>query len=270
MESSTAPASPTAAPLVVLVHGAWHGAWCWAALQAELDRRGVASIAVDLPGHGASTLPPTDLAGDADHTVAVLDAVARRRTGPIVLVGHSYGGAVIGQAAARRHDVAHLVYVAAFALNEGESVTSVASSGGHRVALGDAIDPIDEATLGLDPVLAVPALYGRCPEPVAHAATARLDGQPIATFAQTVSASALGAIPSSYVICTQDEAVHPAHQELMAARCTTSIELETDHSPFVSAVAPLADHLEQIVDGLATADSGAGRRATTAATEVTT
>ena len=46
---------------ILLVHGAWHGAWCWAALQAELDRRGVASWAVDLPGHGLSTEPLGDL-----------------------------------------------------------------------------------------------------------------------------------------------------------------------------------------------------------------
>jgi pimeloyl-ACP methyl ester carboxylesterase len=50
---------------VVLVHGAWHGAWCWAALQAELENRGIASLAVDLPGHGASNEPFTDLHGDA-------------------------------------------------------------------------------------------------------------------------------------------------------------------------------------------------------------
>ncbi len=83
-------------PLVVLVHGAWHGAWCWAAVQAELDGRGLASLAVDLPGHGASTLPFTDLAGDAAHVADVVARAAR----PVVLVGHSYGGAVIGEAGA--------------------------------------------------------------------------------------------------------------------------------------------------------------------------
>src|SRR5690606_3684632 len=106
---------------VVLVHGAWHGAWCWAALQAELDRRGVPTYAVDLPGHGASLLPLGDLYGDAEHVAAVLAALAGR--GPAILVGHSYAGAVVTEAAVRAPvPVGHLVYIGAFALDEGESV----------------------------------------------------------------------------------------------------------------------------------------------------
>ncbi|MEL6894442.1 MAG: alpha/beta fold hydrolase, partial [Actinomycetota bacterium] len=112
--------------LVVLVHGAWHGAWCWASFQAELDRRGVPSLAIDLPGHGASTEPLGDLHGDAAALGPMLDAVAERRpdvtTDGVVLVGHSYGGAVVSQAAAGRNDVAHVAYVAAFALQADESV----------------------------------------------------------------------------------------------------------------------------------------------------
>ena len=99
-------------PLVVLVHGAWHGAWCFAALQAELDSRGIPSLAVDLPGHGASTAPLGDLHGDA----AALTEVLRTVRGPVVLVGHSYGGAVISQAAIPSN-VVHLVYLAAFVLD---------------------------------------------------------------------------------------------------------------------------------------------------------
>ena len=70
-------------PTVVLVHGAWHGAWCYASLQHALDELGIPSYAVDLPGHGASLLPPTDLLGDAAHVAAVLDRI----DGPVVLVG---------------------------------------------------------------------------------------------------------------------------------------------------------------------------------------
>ena len=95
-----ADAETTASSLVVLVHGAWHGAWCWAALQAELDRRGVPSLAVDLPGHGASPEPIGGLHDDAAAVTALLDHLASGAAGPITLVGHSYGGAVITQAAA--------------------------------------------------------------------------------------------------------------------------------------------------------------------------
>ena len=104
------------APLVVLVHGAWHGAWCWAALQSEFDLRGIASLAIDLPGHGASIEPYGDLYGDA----AALSALLAKHERQIVLVGHSYGGAVITNV--HSPNVEALVYVAAFAPAQGEPV----------------------------------------------------------------------------------------------------------------------------------------------------
>ena len=232
---------------VVLVHGAWHGAWCYAALQTELDARGVPSLAIDLPGHGASTEPLTDLHGDARCVVKVLQALRERGVTNPVLVGHSYGGAVISQAAAWHGDVAHLVYLAAFALNDGESVlSSLMSFPRHDVALGAAIRARPDGTSVLDPDQAAPALYGKCAPHVIAASLARLSPQPQATMSQAVAGDALSRVESTYVVCARDEAVHPEHQRLMAARCTSSIELDTDHSPFVSAVRATADILESL------------------------
>ena len=89
------------------------------ALQAELNHHGIPSLAPDLPGHGASAETFGDLYAD---TQLVADTLARI-DGPVVLVGHSYGGAVIGEAATRHPDnVAHLVYLTAFCLDEGEAL----------------------------------------------------------------------------------------------------------------------------------------------------
>lgn len=232
---------------VVLVHGAWHGAWCWSALQAELDRRGVPSIAIDLPGHGASTAPLTDMHGDArcvDDTLSVLHD--RGVTDP-VLVGHSYGGAVISQAAVFHPDVAHLVYVAAFALNDGESVMSaLVSFPPAPVGLQAAMVGRDDGTSVLDPDLAGPALYGNSDPVAAAAALARLSPQPTATVTQPTQGAPRNRIPSTYVVCDRDDAVHPTHQKLMAERCTTTVVLDTDHSPFLSMVVETADILESI------------------------
>lgn len=236
-------------PLVVLVHGAWHGAWCWAGLQAELDGRGVASLAIDLPGHGASPLAPTDLHGDAAELAATLDAVGRRHPGrPLVLVGHSYGGAVITEAAHGRSDVNHLVYVAAFALHADESVMGLLGTlDQRRVALGTAIvQAADGITSTVTDDGARAAFYGRCPEPAIEAALARLCPQPVATMTQTTTGSPLGDTPSTYVLCTDDEAVHPDHQAVMADRCDRRIDLATDHSPFVSAIGELADVIADV------------------------
>ncbi len=230
--------------LVILVHGAWHGAWCWAPLQTELDRRGVPSLAVDLPGHGSTGSTFTDLHGDAQAVIEVIDAqAALGRTGPI-LVGHSYGGAVITEVAARRSDLAHLVYLAAFALEKGESVMSALTAMPRRdVGLSAAMRPGADGTSTLDPTSAIAALYGSCDPVVATAAVARLSAQPMATMVQPVTGSPLATIPSTYVVCAQDDAVHPDHQRIMAERCRDIVTFDTDHSPFVSMPVETADLL---------------------------
>jgi pimeloyl-ACP methyl ester carboxylesterase len=233
----------TTASTVVLVHGAWHGAWCFASLQHALDDLGVPSYAIDLPGHGASELPLGDLHGDAAHVAGLLDRI----DGPVVVVGHSYGGAVVSLAAAGRSNVQHLVYLAAFALHADESVISLLRSlPPAAVGLSAAMRPHGEACSVLDPVLAVPALYGDCPRPAAEAALARLSPQPQATMVQTLGASALGSVPSTYVLCQRDDAVHPSHQSVMAARCTHTVVFDCDHSPFLSRTADTAALLHRL------------------------
>jgi pimeloyl-ACP methyl ester carboxylesterase len=94
---------------VVLIHGAWHGAWCWDRVVALLETANIPTVAVDLPGHGASTEPLGDLYTHTAYVHDLLDGI----DGPIVLCGHSYGGAVISEAAAGVDTVHHLVYLCA-------------------------------------------------------------------------------------------------------------------------------------------------------------
>lgn len=233
---------------IVLVHGAWHGAWCFAALQHALDELGVPSLAIDLPGHGVSTAPLTDLYGDAQHVADVLALLGE----PVVLVGHSYGGAVITEAAVRHADVAHLVYLTAFALDRDERVGDVlAAVPDARVALGAAIRFRDDGTSVLDHELAVPALYGDCSPAAVHAALPRLSPQPMGNFGQPVTGSPRDHVPSTYVRCTGDQAIHPAHQDLMAARCGEVVTFDCDHSPFLSRVDDTAALLARIAGGAA-------------------
>jgi pimeloyl-ACP methyl ester carboxylesterase len=233
---------------VVLVHGAWHGAWCWSALQADLDQRGIPSLAIDLPGHGASTEPLGDLHGDAAAVAAVID----RHDTDVVLVGHSYGGGVISMAGEMSPKVRHLVYLAAYVLDVGDSVS--------RVGILSDVAPVPPTLLGaaigrgdgvltLDAALAVPALYGDCPAEVVQAAVPQWSPQPIASFVQPADRAAWKTVPSTYVVCTGDRAVAPNHQRLMAARCGAVEELATDHSPFASATRATADIIERIVRG---------------------
>lgn len=240
---------------IVLVHGAWHDAWCWAMLQAELDRRGLASYALDLPGHGVAPEPLTDLYGDA---ACVAEAVQRAGE-DVIVVGHSYGGAVVGEAVARLSNVAHVVFVSAFALHVGESVLSVLRAlPSADVVLKAAMRPTGADELGLDVAATVTSLttidpasagavfYGCTHPAVAAAAVRRLSPQAMDSFAQPVTGSALGVAETTYVRTTMDEAVHPTHQEALANRCDHELVLDTDHCPFLSRTADLADVIEPL------------------------
>jgi pimeloyl-ACP methyl ester carboxylesterase len=242
----------TASPIVVLVHGAWHGGWCWAPLQTELDSRGIASLAVDLPGHGASTAPFTDLHGDAASVTELLHRLDRS----VVLVGHSYGGAVITQAAAGIDHVRHLVYLTAYVPDVGQAVSAMAvEMPPAESALSGAIVIAPDHTSTINPDLANDAFYGHCDPMASSANIARLCPQPFATFTQPVSIAAWHTIPSTYVRCTDDRAIHISHQDLMAARCSSIESLATDHSPFASMPVETAELIARIVRDRSASDN---------------
>jgi pimeloyl-ACP methyl ester carboxylesterase len=165
---------------------------------------------------------------DADCVRAVLDTV----DAPVVLVGHSYGGAVITDAGT--HDAVHeLVYISAFALDVGESVRQNELTGGAGSALEGALG-FDGDVITVDPQRAVAALYHDCPDEAARSAVAALRPQSMASFAGIPREIAWRAKPATYAICTDDRAVMPALQRAAARRVTQSVEWPTSHSPFVS------------------------------------
>jgi pimeloyl-ACP methyl ester carboxylesterase len=210
---------------ILLVHGAWHGAWCWDRVVERLRADGVEVQAIDLPSDHV------DGAGFTDDVAAVRDALDGMRD--VVLCGHSYGGAVISEAGA--HDnVAHLVYLCAYALDVGETVmaNAVDSDPVAAAAVSDLASAIrvdgNLVTLDLDQARA--AFYADCDvEPVD-----RLVPHNLAAFTTATAAAAWKDKPSTYVLCTQDRAIHPDVQRFLAGRCTRTIELDASHSPFLS------------------------------------
>lgn len=231
---------------VVLVHGAWHGAWCWDAVVQELEHRSVPVTAIDLPGHGADHGALTDLHGDAAQVCEHLDRI----DGPVVLVGHSYGGAVVTEAGVHPK-VEHLVYVAAFNLDADETVMTAAAGDPEAATIDhagrpDPRDYLEPAGEGATTVTADGArvmLYNTCPADVAEWATKRLSPQSMASFEQTPAAVGWRAHTSTYVVCTHDNIVHPDLQRIIARRATTTVEWPTDHSPFLSHPGLVADLL---------------------------
>ncbi|MGW5652717.1 alpha/beta hydrolase [Streptomyces humi] len=227
--------TPTA-PQFLLVHGAWHGSWCWRELQDALDRRGWTSHTVDLP-----SVVPEDADGklpglfdDARVIREKIDAVEA----PLVVVGHSYGGAPLTQAAHGAANVAHIVYVAGFALDEGESLMTCFG--------GDQPD-LDEVR-GVIPVREEPAttLYNDVDEDKRDAALARLQPQSALSFAEPVDRAAWRSITSSYVLCDDDRSLPPEYQKPFAERTGTVHHLPSGHTPLLSMPDELADLLAGI------------------------
>lgn len=223
-------------PSIVLVHGAWHGSWCWARVAPLLEQRGFVVRAVDLPSTGPEPAPGADLSADA----AAVRRVIEETPGPVLVCGHSYGGMVISHPAAGTHPrVAHLAYVCAFMPDRGQSL----------LALGDGKPApwirVDERGMTLpDLGQAAELLFGDCDPETQRWAIDRLRRQPAAPFAEPVAEPAWLRTRSTYVVCTQDRVMPLELQRgLFAPRTGRVLELEASHSPFLSRPAELAERL---------------------------
>jgi len=228
----------------VLVHGAWHGGWCFEKLAPALEALGHRVLAPDLPGHGSDATPAPDVTL-ASYVARVGDTLARAPE-PAVLLGHSMGGVVIAQAGEEHAPrVRALVYLAAFLPASGEGLGSFRAAS----AVTDLLRTDREAgVVHLDPAGARHAFYHDCTDADVAAALARLRPQPIAPWTASV---ALGprysALPRHYVECTQDRAIPLELQRRMHAATPCRVHtLESSHSPFYSMPERLAAVLDEI------------------------
>jgi pimeloyl-ACP methyl ester carboxylesterase len=217
---------------IVLVHGAWHGAWCWEKVQRLLDRADVDAVAVELQ--------LTSLDDDAATTEAAIRAI----DGPVIACGHSYGGAVITRAG-DQPNVERLVYLTAFACDADESPARTAPDAG--VPSGDLSGVLviseDRSSVDLDAARAPGAFYNDCAADDVAFALERLRPMQLACLTTPVGPPAWRAKPATYVVCTEDRAVHPELQRIMAKRCTESVDFPTGHSPFLNRPDLVADLL---------------------------
>lgn len=219
-------------PTLVLVHGAWHGPWCWDQLVPHLG--GTEVRRVTLPSVGAD---PAALGGLADDVAAVRDAVTAV-DGPVLVCAHSYGGVPVTEAAADLPNVVGIVYLCAFQLDVGESLAS---------ALGDGPQPdwwdLHAEEGYLDVLRPKEIFYADVDDAVADAAAARIAHQGLAALATPLTKAAWHTVPSTYVVCERDQAIPVAAQDAMSQRSKKVHRLDSSHSPFLSRPAEVADLL---------------------------
>ncbi|GAB3605912.1 alpha/beta hydrolase [Conyzicola nivalis] len=217
-------------PTVVLVHGAFADASGWTGVIKKLQRDGYTALA---PAN-----PLRSLHGDAEYVRAVLATIE----GPIVLVGHSYGGAVITNAATDVENVVSLVYICGFALDEGEPVLQALGLGGGSAALGEhtLVRPYPGAGEGdadgyIDPAYFKELFCDDLSDEDAAAMAAAQRPAALNTLGTLSGVPAWKTIPSWFLIGADDRTIPPEAHRAMAERAGgIAVEIESSHVAMIS------------------------------------
>jgi pimeloyl-ACP methyl ester carboxylesterase len=230
-----------------LVHGAWHGAWCWERLVPELERLGHRAVAADLPCDDPAATFSTyadvavqGLAGEGDD---------------VVVVGHSLGGFTIPLVAARM-PVRGLVHLCALIAAPARSFVDQIGAEPEMFVRGyeRGLAPPDDQRRREwnDYAVARATLFPDCAEADARAAFERLRPQSTAPYGEPCPLGALPGVPTAYVLCAGDRIVNPDWSRRAARERlgVEPVELPGDHSPFLSRPAELAALLGDLASAM--------------------
>jgi pimeloyl-ACP methyl ester carboxylesterase len=209
-------------PNIVLIHGAWADGSSWSAVIERLQAQGYNVL--------APQFPHTSLADN----VARLNQVLARLTGPTILAGHSYGGQIMTAGATDAANVVGLVYIAAFGLDEGESIGGLLAQGEPSPALAHL--SFDELGFGWLPQDDFVTHFASDVDPVwANAMWAVQQPIHASALEDVMGVPAWKTIPSWYMVATNDEAIPPDAERLFAQRMgATVVEVESSHVPLAS------------------------------------
>jgi pimeloyl-ACP methyl ester carboxylesterase len=209
-------------PNVVLVHGAWADGSSWSGVVQQLQADGYSVT--------APQFPETSLADD----VARLRQILIRQSGPTIVAGHSYGGQIMTALGADAPNVAALVYVAAFGLDEGESLGALLGAGPPTPALAHLI--VDEQGFSWLPEEDYVAHFASDVDPVkARVMHAVQQGLSMSTFEDVMGVPAWKSLPSWYLVASEDEAIPSDAERMFAQRMgATTVEVPSSHVAMVS------------------------------------
>ncbi len=238
---------------IVLVHGAFSGAWTWEPLLPALQAAGHRVVAIDLPGSGEDPTPPEEVTLDG-YAKRISETLASDDE-PALLVGHSMGGVAITHAAGLgASPIKRLLYVCAFLPGDGQSLldmTKLPEGAGDQIQANMVVTP-PVATLSEQGARL--AAYSNCTEEQIAMALPRRGPQALAPMGTPVTRGPdFDAIPRAYVVCERDHSIPPVLQRRMIAddgHVSPVFELDTDHAPMLSRPAELAAIVDEVA-GLA-------------------
>ena len=234
VSASAQSASKTGIKNVVLVHGAFADGSGWQAVAELLEKDGY-TVSVAQP-------PETSYADDQKYTKAAIDAM----NGPVVLVGHSYGGSIITEAG-NDPKVSALVYIAAFALDEGESCASIEQAVPQA---SKAFKPDSNGNWWIDQAHFAADFAADIPPSEAHfMAIAQV---PISTdsFTHRVTSPAWKTKPTWYMVASSDRSINPEQERMMAKRANaTTVEVNSSHVAYMSHPKDAARLIEEAAAG---------------------
>ena len=212
----------TAQPNILLVHGAWADGSCWSDVIAQLQARGYNVT--------APQFPETSLADD----VARLRQVLSLQGGPTVVVGHSYGGQIMTALGEETSNVVGLVYIAAFGLDQGETIGALLQAGPPTPALAHL--NIDSQGFARLPEEDYVGHFAADIDPVkARVMYAVQQALSASTLEDVMGVPAWKALPTWYLVAADDQAIPPDAERAFARRMgATTVEIQSNHCAMVS------------------------------------
>jgi len=224
---------------VVFVHGACvrDGSWWWHRTGELLAGRGVAGEAPLLPSCGETGVPPDAHGPGLTEDVAAVRHVLTASDEPAVVVAHSYGGIVTAEAAAGVGAVRHLLLVASYLPEPGQSLSSF---GGEEPAPFLDVDP-EGGTFMVRPESLADTFLQDCDPQIQRQALDRTARQSLSVLEQPVQAAAWQHVPSTYLVCAQDRGTPADLQREFAGRAGSVVEIDAGHHPFLSQPAAVRD-----------------------------
>ncbi len=225
-------------PAIVLVHGFWGGAAHWSRVIVELQKKGYRDV-------HAVEIPLTSLAEDAERTRKMVAQIK----GPVLLVGHSYGGAVISQAG-NEPNVQGLVFIAAFAPDAGESPGAITQA--HLPKAAANLVPDSDGYLWVKPELFHESFCQDLSQSEGDVLGITQKAPLASTFGDEVSNPAWKNKPSWYQVSTQDHMIHPDNQVRMAARIKPReiLTLDASHASLASRPVEVAAFIDKAATAL--------------------